>query len=97
MRFQRISYRQDADATRRRLQNRGFSVYSKLRSEFLKLRRRSLGLRRWMRGRTRQGEPGDPKEEVRRQKDEVPPGLSRFLIHNSSLILKIYANPLRSF
>jgi hypothetical protein len=42
-----------------RLQNRGFSLYSKLRSEFLKVRRWSLGLRRWMRGRTRQGEPGD--------------------------------------
>jgi hypothetical protein len=30
------------------LQNCGFSLYSKLRSEFLKLRRWSLGLRRWM-------------------------------------------------
>ena len=29
------------------LQNRGFGLYSKLRSEFLKLRRWSLGLRRW--------------------------------------------------
>ena len=42
-----------------RLQNRGFNVYCKFRSEFLKLRRWSLGLRHWMRGRTRQGEPGD--------------------------------------
>jgi hypothetical protein len=61
------------------LQNSGLSVYFELRSEFLKLRRWSLGLRRWMRGRTRQGKPGDSKEELRRQKDEVPPGLSRFL------------------
>ena len=61
------------------LQNRGFSVYSKLRSEFLKIRRWSLGLRRWMRGRTRQGEPGDPKEEVKRQKDEEPQALNPFL------------------
>ena len=30
-----------------RLQNRGFGLYSTLRSEFLKLRRWSLGLRRW--------------------------------------------------
>jgi hypothetical protein len=29
------------------LQNRGNRLYSKLRSEFLKLRRWSLGLRRW--------------------------------------------------
>ena len=45
-----------------RLQNRGNGLYSKLRSEFFKIRRWSLGLRRWMRGRTRQGEPGDKKE-----------------------------------
>ena len=30
-----------------RLQNQGFGLYSPLRSEFLKLRRWSLGLRRW--------------------------------------------------
>jgi hypothetical protein len=34
-------------------------VDSTFRSEFLKLRRWSLGLRRMTRSRTRQGEPGD--------------------------------------
>ena len=61
------------------LQNCGSGLYSVFRSEFLKLRRWSLGLRRLARGRTRQGEPGNPKEEIRRQKNDVPPGLSRFL------------------
>jgi hypothetical protein len=43
------------------------------------------------------GNPAIRKEEARTQKDEVPPGLSHFLIHDSSFILRTYANPLRSF
>ena len=43
------------------------------------------------------GNPVLRKEEVRRQKDEVPTGLYRFLIHNSSFIPKTYASSLRSF
>jgi len=35
------------------------SVFIPSPQRVLKLRRWSLGLRRWMRGRTRQGEPGE--------------------------------------
>ena len=43
------------------------------------------------------GNPAIRKEEARTQKYQVPRGLSHFLIHNSSFIIRTYANPLRSF
>jgi len=49
------------------LQNCGSGLYSVFRSEFLKLRRWSLGLRCWTRGRTRQGEPGEKELQIRSQ------------------------------
>ena len=80
-----------------RLQNRGFCFYSILRSEFcnyavgpwVSVAGRGTALAR--------GNPAIRKEEARTQKDQVPPGLSHFLIHNSSFIIRTYANPLRSF
>src|SRR5206468_5774659 len=81
-----------------RLQNCGFGLYSDLRSEFLKLRRWSLGLHRWMRGRTRQGEPGDRRNfDLRFSNFDclATPGLQSPIENRHSKIED--ANPLRSF
>jgi hypothetical protein len=67
-----------------RLQNRGFCFYFTFRSElcnyavgpWVSVAGRETALAR--------GNPAIQKEELRRQKDEVPPGLSHFLIRNSS-------------
>ena len=80
-----------------RLQNRGFCFYSILRSEFcnyavgpwVSVAGRGTALAR--------GNPAIRKEEARTQKDEGPRGLSHSLIHDSSFIIRTYANPLRSF
>ena len=81
-----------------RLQNCRYGLNWVFRSEFLKLRRWSLGLRRWMRDRTRQGEPGDRRNfDLRFSNFDclAARGLQSPIENRHSKIKD--ANPLRSF